>query len=91
LAAAYCDIVNRITNGSLGLVNIGKVLFYGLFKPVFKKALSKSNILSVFKKSGILPPVPKEVTVKIDRPITPDSEDKSDWPQPIKTPLTVRT
>jgi hypothetical protein len=80
LASAYCDLVDRMTSGSLGLVNIGKALFYGLFKPVFKRALSESNILLAFKKSSIYPTVPSEVTVKIKRPITLDLDDKPDAP-----------
>jgi hypothetical protein len=80
-----------MTSRSLGLVNMGKALFYGLFKPVFKRALSKSNILSAFKKSGIYPTVPSEVTVKIERPITPDLDDEPNAPQPVKTPLTLKT
>ena len=80
-----------MTNRSLGLVNIGKVLFYGLFKPVFKRALSKSNILLAFKKTRIFPLVLSEVTAKIERPITLDLDNKPDWSELIKTPLTVKT
>jgi hypothetical protein len=80
LASAYCDLVNRTTSGSLGLVNIRKALFYSLFKPAFKRALSESNILLAFKKSGIYPTVPSEVTVKIERPITPDLDNKPNAP-----------
>jgi hypothetical protein len=57
-------------------VNIEKALFYSLFNPAFKRALSKSNILLAFKKSGIFPTVPSKVAVKIKRPITLDLEDK---------------
>jgi hypothetical protein len=48
-------------------------LFWGLFKPVFDKAFTESNIKLAFAKYGIEPPNKALVLEQIKRPKTPPS------------------
>ena len=61
LSIYYGQEINTVLTNSKGESNITKQMFYGLFKPVFKKAFSVENIKSAWQKTGLWPYDPPKV------------------------------
>ena len=57
----YGQEINAVLTDSKGESNMTKRMFYGLFKPVFKKAFSIENIKSAWQKTGLWPYDPPKV------------------------------
>jgi hypothetical protein len=93
LAHFFSEQIRALLNRGDGLVRSNKALFYKLFKPAFKQALTELNIKSSFAKCGIWPHDPTKVTSQLkkeeERPVTP--EEQEIFGIELQTPLTVKS
>jgi hypothetical protein len=93
LAHFFSKQIRALLNRGDSLVRSNKALFYKLFKPAFKQALTESNIKSSFAKCGIWPHDPTKVTSQLkkeeERPVTPKEQEI--FSIELQTPLTVKS
>jgi hypothetical protein len=61
LATYYSQELDNWIQATQGLCKMNKAQFYKLFKPAFKKAFSKKNIISGWKQTGLYPLSPSTV------------------------------
>ena len=89
LSTNYMTEIERVMQKSGGLTSLTKRTFWDAFKPAWDKAMSETNILSAWSKTGIWPYKPLVVLDQVAavRPETPPETS----PNAIATPYTAKT
>lgn len=88
LATAYSNEIDRHIQSSQGFSSVTKRIFWMLFHPAWKTALTKTNILSAFAATGVYPLNPQKVLSqfhqKTPSPLTSDNEAKRKSPGSVR-------